>query len=423
MGLYKICEHVGRARDRCDHTWWGSFRGVRVSLAKWANREIYSKAEAGAVLDELRRAVRSGAFDARGLEVPHEVTKLTFAEFADIYKERHVQAKGLAIGRTIDYRLKPLIDRFGSRALADIKTADIEDFIADLRRPRTVNRQPNRTLAAGSINRTIELLRHMLNWAVGREYLERTPFRRGTETLIRKEREDNQRRRRISEQEEANLLKVAAPFLRSMIITALDTGMRQGEMLALRFGDIDWKRQLIVLRGATTKSRKTRIVPISTTRLKAVLEWLRLDADGEKKPDDELVFSDEVGEPLGRFRTAWVTAILKAHGVKPEWKSYNWTALTPACQQAFRQINLHWHDLRHEYASRLVEKGVPLAQVRDLLGHASITTTERYDNQKLESLQAAVLKLERGEKFDPAGGEKADSGTDDRDKVSSFFQE
>ena len=40
MGLYKICEHKGRARDRCEHAWWGSFRGKRVSLAKWANREI-----------------------------------------------------------------------------------------------------------------------------------------------------------------------------------------------------------------------------------------------------------------------------------------------------------------------------------------------------------------------------------------------
>ena len=52
-------------------------------------------------------------------------------------------------------------------------------------------------------------------------------------------------------------------------------------------------------------------------------------------------------------------------------------------------VNLHWHDLRHEYASRLVEGLVPLAQVRDLLGHASILTTERYDNQRLEALQAA----------------------------------
>jgi hypothetical protein len=57
--------------------------------------------------------------------------------------------------------------------------------------------------------------------------------------------------------------------------------------------------------------------------------------------------------------------------------------------------------MRHEYASRLVERGVPLAQVRDLLGHASILTTERYDNQRLEALQAAVERLEGGKTFDP----------------------
>jgi hypothetical protein len=132
-----------------------------------------------------------------------------------------------------------------------------------------------------------------------------------------------------------------------------------------------------------------------------VLEWLQLDADGDKKPADALVFSDETGEALGRFRTAWVTTVLKAHGITPEWKSYNWTALTRECLAEFRRINLRWHDLRHEYASRLVEKNVPLAQVRDLLGHASIMTTERYDNQKIEDLQAAAARLERGEAFDP----------------------
>jgi integrase len=197
-------------------------------------------------------------------------------------------------------------------------------------------------------------MRHMMNWAVGREYLDRTPFRRGTETLIRKLREDNQRRRRISEDEEAQLLEVAPPLLRSIIITALDTGTRQGEMLALRFGDIDWKRGLITLRGETTKSKKTRTVPIATTRLRAVLDWLRLDAEGDQKPDEALVFSDEAGKPIGSFRTAWVTAVLKAHGVKPAWKSYNWTALTPECQAEFRRINLHWHDLRHHAESRIM---------------------------------------------------------------------
>ena len=62
---------------------------------------------------------------------------------------------------------------------------------------------------------------------------------------------------------------------------------------------------------------------------------------------------------------------------------------------------MRWHDLRHEYASRLVERRVPAQpQVRDLLGHASITTTERYDNQTLANLQIAAAKLKRGRVFE-----------------------
>src|SRR5829696_6932973 len=59
MGLYKICEHKGRARDRCDHAWWGSFRGKRVSLEKWANRDIKTKTAAGKALDGPASALRA----------------------------------------------------------------------------------------------------------------------------------------------------------------------------------------------------------------------------------------------------------------------------------------------------------------------------------------------------------------------------
>jgi integrase len=258
---------------------------VRVSLEKWANEEIRTKTRAEAIFDDLKNAVRAGTFDKRSVEPPGKTTPLTFRQFAEVYKERHIFAKGLAIGRTIDYRLRPIVDRFGDKLLAEIKTADVEDFIADLRKPHIAGRRKTpRTLLPASVNRTIELMRHMMNWAVGREYMDRTPFRRGTETLIRRLREDNQRSRRISDDEEARLLEAAPPLLRSMIVAALDTGTRQGEMLALRFGNIDWKRGLIVLQGETTKNRKTRTVPIATARLRAVLEWLRLDADGEQKP-------------------------------------------------------------------------------------------------------------------------------------------
>lgn len=197
---------------------------------------------------------------------------------------------------TVDYRLKPLIERFGDHHISDIRTADIEDFVADMKTPRIVNGIDGQRLAPASINRTLGILRHMLNWPVGREYLDRTPFRRGTEVLVRMELEDNKRRRRISEQEEAALLAVASPYLRSMIIAALER--------------------------------------------------------------------------------AWTLAVLEAHGVDPRWRKGSYKDLDTASLQRLRTIDLHWHDLRHEYASRLVEKGVPLAQVRGLLGHASILTTE-----------------------------------------------
>jgi hypothetical protein len=110
-----------------------------------------------------------------------------------------------------------------------------------------------------------------------------------------------------------------------------------------------------------------------------------------------------------------VLTVLKAHGVTSHWRKPNYRDLTADVKEQFRAINLHWHDLRHEYASRLVERGVLLAQVRDLLGHASITTTERYDNQTLAALQAAVGRLEGGKTFEPQ--------TDPEHKVSSFYQD
>ena len=398
MGLYKLCKHSGRARDRCEHPWWGCSRGVRKSLQKWTGREIPTKTEAYRALDELRAVVRSGANAKRRTREEPKTAPMTFEDLADSYKNRHVLAKKLAVSSTIGYRLRPLIERFGSHAIDRIRTADIEDFIADLRNVKSRRKLP---LSPASINRTVELLRHMFNWAVGREYLEKTPFRRGTETLIQPELEDNVRRRRMTDDEEGRLLAAASPLLRSMIVTALDTGLRRGEMLALRWSDVDLNRGLLTLRGSTTKSGRTRHVPISTARLRAVLEWLRLDVEEREKPTEQLVFTNEVGEPVGAFRTAWVLTVLRAHGATPAWqKDRGGRTLTAESHARFRKVDLRWHDLRHEYASRLVEQGIPLAQVRDLLGHASITTTERYDNQTLESLQAAAKRLERGATFD-----------------------
>ena len=94
MGLYKLCSHKARARDRCEHAWWGAFqyKGAlhRVSLERWTNESIRGKAHALAVLDRFKAAVRSG--DVRGTSEDRAgdvaPVPLAFAEFVDIYVER-----------------------------------------------------------------------------------------------------------------------------------------------------------------------------------------------------------------------------------------------------------------------------------------------------------------------------------------------
>ena len=73
MGLYKLCEHKGRARDRCAHAWWARFRHVRVSLEKWANRDIACKTDAEVVFDDLKR---TGSFHSSSKLDPHACAEL-----------------------------------------------------------------------------------------------------------------------------------------------------------------------------------------------------------------------------------------------------------------------------------------------------------------------------------------------------------
>jgi integrase len=309
----------------------------------------------------MRDAIRKGTF-SHGPS-----TALTFDAFANLYQQRYVTDKQLRSAETIDYRLRLLRRRFGSRKLSEISLGDIEDLRADL---RTAGKKPATT------NRYLALLRGMLNWAVLRGDLDETPFRKGLQAAVKLERENNRRDRRLSPEEEVKLLEASGGVLRSLVVAALETGMRRGELLSLRFSDVDLERNVIHIRAANAKSKKGRDVPVATTRLRTLLKFLSIDANGETKQPDASVFSNEVGEPIEDFRGPW-TAALKRAEIR----------------------DLRFHDLRGEFASRLVEKGVPLSQVRDLLGHASIVTTERYDRQRFEALEGAVKRLDTGESF------------------------
>ncbi len=100
------------------------------------------------------------------------------------------------------------------------------------------------------------------------------------------------------------------------------------------------------------------------------------------------MFGNEVGDKILDFKTAWQNTVLKAHGVKPVRTET--ARLSAEARAKLAEIDLHFHDLRHEAGSRKLEAGWPLHAVSAFLGHAGITTTARYLNVNDDYLQELI---------------------------------
>ncbi len=206
--------------------------------------------------------------------------------------------------------------------------------------------------------------------------------------------------------EEGRLLAVAGTHLQSLIIAALDTGMRCGEILALQWRDVDLPRRELTVRAETAKTRKTRHLPISA-RLASVLrmahtalEMFLFTTDAARLSDQEraalvarcYVFGDDTGAKVGNVKRAWETAILRAHGHIPKWVGSN--GLAQATRAALATIDLHFHDLRHEAWSRLLEGGMPRHHVQAMLGHENLSQTSTYLNATRIGLQKSMRRFD-----------------------------
>lgn len=135
-----------------------------------------------------------------------------------------------------------------------------------------------------------------------------------------------------------------------MVILSLKTGMRRGELFDLHWDDIDFNSHILTIRGEIAKSSKTRHIPLSPIAFDTLTKW-RAQAFAKTGR----VFPSDDGGRLDNVKNSW-TSILEAAAI-----------------QSFR-----WHDMRHDFASKLVMKGVPLNTVRELCGHADLNTTLRY---------------------------------------------
>jgi len=199
------------------------------------------------------------------------------------------------------------------------------------------------------------------------------------------------------------LLEHANAHLKGVILAALETGMRKGELLSLQWKQVRWIQNEIYLPGAKTKTKRGRRIPISPT-LREILTRRQYGAtkarirstSSSARSTTCLATRPVSGSSMSR--RPWENVVLKAHGTKPERTAT--ASLTRACQAAIKQIDLKFHDLRHEAGSRKLEAGWPLHAVSAFLGHGDVTTTARYLNVKDDYLQELIerkpLALVRG---------------------------
>ena len=122
------------------------------------------------------------------------------------------------------------------------------------------------------------------------------------------------------------------------------------------------------------------------------------DPTGRRFGPTHYVFGNEIGQRVDSYEKGWQTAVLRAHGHTPRWRK-DGDGLTPESQAAYREIDLHFHDLRHEAGSRWLEAGMSLHHVKELLGHASISTTDTYLNATRIGLQEATEKVDARNRY------------------------
>lgn len=256
--------------------------------------------------------------------------------------------------------LKPLVEHFGRMRVRSITHADIEKY--KTRRMQTKTRRGTDRSVAG-VNRELSLMRAILNFAKRQGWLKRNPFGQG-ESLI-SHADENRRERILTRQEEARLLAACEgprAHLRPLLVCALDTAMRRGEMFKLRWSDVDLITGIIRVRKTTTKTWEARSIGM-TARLQDEMRRLWKAAP----PDPEgLVF-----------------------GVKRDVKR----SFGTACRLAGVE-DLHLHDCRHTATTRMIQAGMAPAEVMKLTGHKQIATFLRYMNTDDQTARRAAEALD-----------------------------
>ncbi|MCX5835147.1 MAG: tyrosine-type recombinase/integrase [Deltaproteobacteria bacterium] len=294
-----------------------------------------------------KREVIQGQYKPKAVQVAFDKFKEQYLEYSEGNKRPGSYLRD-------ENSLKHLSRFFGGKRISDISPFLIEKY--------KMTRQAEKA-APGTINRELGCLRHMLNIAIKWGKAQANPFGK-----VRFLKEPKGKDRILSPEEESVLMEAIrtghkAGHLAPIVITALNTGMRKGEILNLKWGNVDFPERYITVEG--TKNGEIRKIPMNKV-LTSTLKNVKRASRGE------YVFSRGCGTPYGDIKRGW------------------WTALESAGIENFR-----FHDLRHTFGSRLGMAGVDIKTIQELMGHKDIKMTMRYSHPTPEHKRNAVEILER----------------------------
>jgi integrase len=258
--------------------------------------------------------------------------------------------------------LKPILEYLGKKPLSQISPFDVERYKVKRRDSVTVRKQPR---SKSSVNHELKLLSRIFQLAKLQKQVRVNPC----SEVARLKGEIKRKRYLLPEEQERLMAALTGKreHLRSIVIIDLNTGLRRGELFSLKLEDLDFNRDVIHIRES--KTDRDREVPMNATARTLLLEL----ADQARLAGWQYIFTNPTtGKPYHDLKRAF-TGALRDAGI----------------------VDFHFHDLRHTFGTRAVDNGAPLTGVRDALGHASLSTTNRYAHGTEEGKRRAVEAQER----------------------------
>jgi len=320
-----------------------------------------TKEEAKDAMAKLREEIKNGSKLS-----PADVEDPLFEDFAKEYIETYAKVEKRSWERD-ERSIAKLLSFIGKRRLSEISLL----LVAKYRAKRLGE------VSLSTVHRELACLKGILSKAVDWEKLTSFPLRKIKIDL----KQEPKRNRVLTEDEEPRLLQAAADHLRPIIILGLHTGMRQGEILKLRAEHVNSKTRFITIPKENSKSKKERRVPMNSEVLALLMPLIKADS---------FVFRKANGQPYKDIGEGFRAACLRA---KKNPKDKNDPGI----------VDLRFHDLRHTFETRALERGMSPANMMEIQGHSSIPFSLFHyfhgrDEKKLTDVELLVPLSARDER-------------------------